>query len=44
VNEISIVNVMSSGQALLMHGTDGSRDAVVAEVLARFPGKPYYLV
>lgn len=44
MDEISIVDAMSSVQAVLMHDTDGSLDAGVDEVLARFPGKPYCLV
>lgn len=44
MDEISIVDAMGRGQAVLMHGTDGSRDAVVTEVRASFPGKPYCLV
>ena len=44
MEEISIVDAMGSGQPLLGHGTDEGRDAVVAEVRARFPGKPYCLV
>ncbi|MBK4992467.1 hypothetical protein IAE39_000641 [Pseudomonas sp. S37] len=44
MDEISIVAAMGSGQAVLVHGVDGSRDSVLAEVRARFPGKPYCLV
>jgi len=41
---MSIVDAMSSGQPMLRRGTDDSRDAVVADVRDRFPGKPYCLV
>lgn len=44
MNEISIMDAMSRGHAVLMHGTDESRDAVVDEIGARFPGKSYCLV